>query len=353
MLSKNLKYYRLRKGLSKKALAEKCGVSPMMMTYYEQGQRKPSAEVLKAMAAALGVKVLDFLKAGNSSLVFRHGAFRAARSLGARQQELVRASVEEHFGRFFTAAEILGGEVLPPAPECHQQPLSEDAEENARRLRECLGFPLLGPLPGLIEALENRGVLVCLIDIGSSEFPGVNGFAGERPFIALNAAMGVERMRSTIAHELAHLMFRWPQVTSESDSKKAAKTADAIAGAFLMPGEDLKRELGLRRKAVTRDWTMVCREYGVSMALLVARARLAGVIGAAAARDFRMRAERTGCRQSGPQRARAGESPRLFERFVYRAVNEGLISVQKGAELLKAPYDEVAAHCGFDDFDAA
>ena len=37
--------------------------------------------------------------------------------------------------------------------------------------------------------------------------------------------------------------------------------------------------------------------------------------------------------------------PTLFAQLVYRAVNENEISIQKGAELLKMPYDTVAANC--------
>ncbi|MBR2760267.1 MAG: hypothetical protein IKD66_03760 [Solobacterium sp.] len=38
----------------------------------------------------------------------------------------------------------------------------------------------------------------------------------------------------------------------------------------------------------------------------------------------------------------------LFEQLVYRAVNEEDISVQRGAELLRVPYDKVLAMQGFD-----
>lgn len=41
----------------------------------------------------------------------------------------------------------------------------------------------------------------------------------------------------------------------------------------------------------------------------------------------------------------------LFSQLVFRAVSENEISVQKGAELLKQPYDFVANQCfAADDF---
>ena len=52
MFSKNLKYYRLKNKLSKKALAEMIKVTPMTITHYENGDRMPTAENLNALAGA-------------------------------------------------------------------------------------------------------------------------------------------------------------------------------------------------------------------------------------------------------------------------------------------------------------
>ena len=44
MFNKNLKYYRLKKNMSKKELASLIGVTPMAITYYESGERKPNMD---------------------------------------------------------------------------------------------------------------------------------------------------------------------------------------------------------------------------------------------------------------------------------------------------------------------
>ena len=51
MFSKNSKFYRLRKQMSKKELADRVNVSSMAITNYEKGDRKPSMEILQALAA--------------------------------------------------------------------------------------------------------------------------------------------------------------------------------------------------------------------------------------------------------------------------------------------------------------
>ena len=75
MFSKNLKYFRLKKGLTKKALADQANVSPMTITNYESGKRKPDMETLKGLAEVLEVRVSDFLAVRNEDMMFVHGEF--------------------------------------------------------------------------------------------------------------------------------------------------------------------------------------------------------------------------------------------------------------------------------------
>lgn len=341
MFSKNLKYYRLKKHMSKKELGEKANVTAMAITHYENGDRKPNMEILKALAAALDVRVSDFLIVRDENLTFTHGEFRRNSSLLVSQQEYIRESVEEYFSRFMAVVEILGGDVLPAAPVCHTIHMSMNPEEDAAALRKHIGFAEDGPVEDLIGKLENKGILVCECDPDNSSFSGMNGSVNGRPYIVLNPCMNSERYRSTAIHELAHLMFDWPENLKHKDIEQ---TATAISGAFLFPQTDVVRELGIHRSAVTNDMIPVAKEYGISMLLLVKRAELCGVLKPAVAKDFYVRASQAGWRTAEPSRIET-EQPALFEQLVYRAVNEGDISVQRGAELLNVPYDSVQSMC--------
>lgn len=345
MFCKNLTYYRLKKQMSKKELAERIHVTPMTITNYENGSRKPSMELLKALATELDVKVSDFLAVRNQNLVFSHGEFRKNSTLIKRQQEYVQESVEEYFSRFMTAVEILGGDVLPIPPACHALPLLNDDEQNAIALRQHLGIACDGPVDDLIGKLENKGILIYVFDIANAKFSGRNGFVNERPYIVLNKNMNPERNRSTLVHELAHLMFVWPEEMAESDIEKRAT---AISGAFLFPESDAVRELGVRRRFVSKDMLNIAKEYGISMMLLVKRSEICGIISAAVAKDFFVNAAMHGWRTSEPTRI-APEVPTLFEQLVYRAVNEEEISLQRGAELLKVPYSRIVEQCCFNE----
>jgi len=345
MFSKNLKYYRLKNSLSKKELAERINVSSMTITNYESGSRKPSIEIMRQLARELSVRVADFLAVRDENLVFCHGEFRKNTTLSATQQDYIRESVEEYLNRFMTAVEILGGDVLPIAPAIHTLSLSDDDECNAQLLRKHLNLAPDGPIDNLIGILENKGILVLHSDIESSKFSGMNGRVNDRPYVVINPTMTTERNRSTIVHELAHLMFIWPD---NMDDKSVEKKATAISGAFLFPKNDVIRELGVRRNAVANDMILTATEYGISMFLLVTRARVSSVITESVATDFYIKASAHGWRTNEPTRIMS-EKPSLFEQLVFRAISENDISMQKGAELLKMPYAEVATHCCFSE----
>jgi len=345
MFNKNLKYYRLKKSMTKKELAEKVNLSPMAISNYENGNRKPDMEQLNKLARVLNVNISDFLAVRNDKVEFHHGDFRKNSTLSNTQQEYIREAVEEYCNRFMTIIEILGGEVLPSSPATGILQLSGDSEKDALNLRKHLNLAVDGPIDNLTEILENKGILIYSFEIKNDKFSGINGFVSGRPYIVINNNMSPERNRSTIAHELAHLMFEWPE---EMQDKKIEDFATAISGAFLFSKTDAIRELGIRRTSVSKDMLLVAKEYGISMFLLIKRAHLIKIISDRVAKDFYIMASKAGWRKNEPTQIER-ERPALFEQLVYRAINENDISVQKGAELLKVPYDEIVSKCCFNE----
>ena len=343
MLGKNLKYYRLRNNMTKKALADAVGISPMAITNYENDSRRPSMEIIKKLAEALNIRVTDFLSGTESNLSFSHDKFRKGSNLGSMNQEYIREAVEEYFGRFFQVVSFLGGlKVLQPAPKVKKIPWTDDAEMAAKKLREYLGIPASGPIDNLVEVLENKGILVFFMDMDNPYFSGMNGTVNNIPYIVINRRMSPARIRSTIVHEVAHFAFEWPVDLSD---KEEENIATAVSGAFLFPKDDAIRELGYKRSSISKAMTMTCKEYGISMYMLAKRARICGIINDSVEKVFYINAGKAGWRKAEPDWGIVKEEPTLFEQLVYRAVSEEEISVQKGAELLKTSYESVAKAC--------
>jgi len=344
MFKKNLEYYRLRKHLSKKELADACGISAMAITNYEKGDRLPSSSIMKNLAKALDIKVLDLLSSRGGKVIFSKAEYRKSSSLNKNDEKLIWSSVSDYFERFYSIVDILGENVLPSFLDTHTLPLSNDDEENSSALREYLQMPRLGPIKNLVESLENNGILVYFCDVDNDGFLGLNGFANQRPFIVANKNMSDERNRSTIAHELAHLFFDWEN-SPYHEEKEIERKATAIAGAFLFPKSDAQRELGLKRRYVSMDMSSVCKEYGISMYLLVKRAELLGIIGSASSKKFYIWANAHGWKKNEPSWFDYKEESSLFEQFVKRAIAEEEISYQKGSELLRMPIKELMEQC--------
>lgn len=341
MFGKNLKYYRLKKGLKKKDLAYMCGLTPMAVSNYESGKRRPDIEIINKLAKALDIHVVDFLAPRNSSLLFDHREFRKHSVLTKVQQDYVRESVEEYFNRFFNAVDCLGEASMPDPPKCNWIKIDSDIEKNAQNLRSALDLQKEGPIDELVGILENKGFLIYEMDIDNIHFSGMNGFVGKYQYIVINKNMRPERKRTTIVHELAHLMFLW-----DGDDDENEKKATAIAGAFLITKNDLIRELGIRRTSITKDMNMVCDEYGISMYLLVKRAAQVGIVSISLERAFYIWANKVNFKQIEPIHAKSYKDPQLFKQLVFRAVNEEGVNMQRGAELLQVPVSEIKEFCG-------
>lgn len=96
---------------------------------------------------------------------------------------------------------------------------------------------------------------------------------------------------------------------------------------------------------MTRDMTLVCKEYGISTYLLATRASQAGILSESAAKDFFIKANKVHWRTDEPEWDIKKEEANLFEQLVLRAVNEEGLGVQRAAELLKVPSSEVEKNC--------
>ena len=345
MFEKNLKYYRLKNKMTRKALAEAIGVTPMAISNYESGKRRPSMDTIKLLAEVLHVTITDFLACNDTGLQFSHGKFKKSTTLGLMDQEYILESVEEYFSRFFQVVSILGGQdILAQSPKSGLIPWNDNIDEAASQLRKYLGIPKYGPINNLVEILENNGILVFFIDYESDDFAGLNGTVNEIPYIVINSNMSPLKIRYTIVHEVAHFAFNWPDNLSEVEEEQ---NVNDISGAFLFTREDAIRELGIKRSCISKAMTITCVEYGIGIYMLTRRARLNEIINDSAEKDFYSKASKMGWRNNEPDWGIQKETPNLFKQLVYRAVTEEEISVQKGAELLQTSYESVLQNCYF------
>jgi Zn-dependent peptidase ImmA (M78 family) len=123
------------------------------------------------------------------------------------------------------------------------------------------------------------------------------------------------------------------------------KAANGFAGAFLVPGAEVTKELGPHRTWLEpQELCALKRTCGLSIQGWMHRAHDLGIL--SDARHLRMVRyfSAQGWRKKEPCEAYPREQPKLFEQLVFRALAEDCIRESKAAELLKRALPEFRAY---------
>ena len=332
MLGKNIKYYRIQKDYSQQELADLVGVQKMTISNYENEKREPDVEMVKRICKVLGVPLSRFMayKPLRGSEIVLNGSFRKSENLSSMQEQKIIGQIQYALERYLEIADIIGTGCIGMLDTFDTLICKKNNDDNAAAMRNILGFSTRGAISNLIQTLEDANVFFVQINIAESDFSGYSCWYKSVPIIAYNGMMSVERQRFTIAHELVHLLFDKQQMLSE-------KEVDDIAGRFLLPTEDCKRELGTKRKNIsTADIRFLHDEYGVSGACVALRAKQSGVI------NYESYKKVSDCKIES---CREREIPKRFLQLVCRAYNEEEISISKVSELLDVSYAQAEKLC--------
>ena len=336
MIGRRLRVARAAAGLSLRDLEARIGgrVTAQAISKYERDESVPGSGVLIALADALRVSV-DHLT-GDPDVILEAIEFRKKTLTSRREEAQVEAQVVHLLERYLTIETLLGLASREwDQPREAPYPIREvqDAEYAARGLRTDwkLGAD---PIPNLVELLEGRGIKVLSIDLTTID--GLTARvrragAAAASVVVVNRTTWGERQRFTLAHELGHMVL---QVAPRVDGEKAAHR---FAGAFVMPAETLRAEVGAHRRSIGWSELFALKQlFGVSVQALAFRCRDLGIFDKALFQRLYREFSRLGWR-SPPYREphpRSGEEPRRFERLCLRALAEGAISEAKAAELL-------------------
>ena len=343
MLDQRLKIIRTSSGLSLRDLSAKIDnlVTPQAISNYERGKSTPDSRVLMALAEALGVSVRYLMR--GQKVVLGGVEFRKMSLRSRRRQARVEAAVLHLLDRYLFVEELL---CLPTVtcnkPRAAPWPVVEDAAEAEQAASGLRGYWGLGvePVANLAELLERQGIKTLATDLKN-----VDTLAGSAQrkngevatVIVVNQAWPGERQRLALARELGHMLLA---ISPGVSSRIAARR---FAGAFLMPAETLRAEIGARRKQVTWGELLALKQvFGASLSALVYRCRDLRVFGRSLSKRLFDELSAQGWRD--PPYAEPGSLPAeaagRLKRLCYRAVEEDVISQSRAAELLEIPaYD--------------
>lgn len=337
MIGQRLKLARAAAGLSLRDLQAQIGnrVTAQAIGKYERNESMPSSGVLIALCAALGVTE-DYLL-GDQELVLEGVEFRKKTITSQREEAQVQAQVLHLFERYLMVEELLGLSVEWDKPREAPYPIhnENEAENAAAGLRAHWGLGS-DPIPSLVELLEERGIKV--LSIKADKIDGLTAQVRRPnrpglPVIVINSTDWGERKRFNLAHELGHMVV---EVGQHVD---AERVAHRFAGAFLMPADALRGEVGKHRTSISlAELARLKKIFGASFQAITYRCKDLGIFSDALFRTLFNEFTRRGWRSPPYQEAGALpaklEEPSRLKALCYRAVAEGAISESRAAELL-------------------
>lgn len=334
MLGERLKRARIKAGLSMENLVQQANniVTKQAISQYEKGQKVPSSTVLLKLAKSLNVGVDYFFR--QMSIEIGQVDFRKHSSFGAKQQEMLKERVKDELERYIELEEILGSNKIFENPlKDFKIAIVEDAEKAANKLREAwnLGFD---EISNIMQILELNEIKVIYIEEDSLRFNGLCGYPKDfnHPFIVLNSneKLPLDRKRFTAAHELGHLLLE-NNITSNDNHESIA---NRFAGAFLLPEEIIKNEIGEKRTSIALKEVVSLKEkYKISIQAIMYRLKDLNIISEAKYKSFAIANRRQKYDEVYSLKNEKNETINRFENLSTRAYSEGLISLSKYAEL--------------------
>lgn len=342
ILGERLRQARKARGWSLATLAEAAGgvVTRQALYKYEKGQDIPRSGVLLALAQAMGVTVDYFFRPSSSLVTLSELACRKRSGLGKRNLDAIRAQIKDRIERWLELESFFPPRRFAQFLYSPENLLAierlEDVENLAKDIRSRLSLGL-APIENLTELLEDSGIKVFQWPGQEGKFGGFSCWANnDIPVIVVKAKLSGDRQRSSLAHELGHLVMN---PAAGLDPEIAARR---FSGAFLVPDLVARRELGAKRhKLELPELLTLKRKYGMSIQQWIYRAKDLGIIteGYAASLFRFFRAQSWHIREPGeplPEEA----SSRL-KRLAIQAVAEDLVSPARAAELSGISVDEL------------
>ena len=339
IFGQRVKRARIMRGLSMEKLSLAMGkaISRMSISKYERGEVYPTSSNLLLLAEALQLPVDYFFREPN--YLVEAIKFRKRSTLGETKSKMIKERVIDVVERYCEIEDICAD--FRPFKSLPQNLISDKTEalKAAGQLRKRWDLGLDG-IVSVSELLEENGIKVVEIE-EHPKFDGLSLIVYEHlPVIVLNTSFSSERRRFTAFHELAHLLLKFSPSLSEKECEALCNT---FANEMLLPGDVFKSLVGQRRSKITiPELLAIQRQFGISVDALMYKAKEMGIISERSYRQHCIDKNRDKeLKEVVEQSHWEEESASRFERLVYRALSDSLISFSKAASLLNSPIEEI------------
>ena len=342
---------RAARGMSAVTLSDLLKVSPQSISKYENGHQSPKPSVLTTISRHLDFPVSYFTRKpfGEESFpVFWRG--RLSAPVGMQDRAKVRLTwlteIINYLNQFFDFP-ILS---LPEIPVGEIDLVDANfMDSTATAIRKSLGLSL-GPLPDMIEKLEDRGVFVSRIHVRADKLDAFSRWSDVLglPLIVLGRdKSSAVRQRFDLLHELSHLIIH-KNINQTTLNKKASykaveKQADMLASTLLLPEKEFLDEL----YSPSLDGFLALKErWGVSVGAMIMRSKSLGVVTDDQYSRLWINYNRRGWRKNEPLDGKIRkEEPHLIRRSFELLISEKVQSVSEIKAALPFPLEDLEEVC--------
>ncbi len=343
IFGERLRRARIMRNLSMDGLCEKIGkaVSKQAISKYEKGESLPGSHILILLSQALEVKPDYFFRESNFAI--SNIEFRKKAKMGAKQVEAIKEQIRDVVERYLEIEEIWN---YTPSFSNPVKEMSVSSEEDVyavvKKVKEAWNVGEDGIL-SITELLESKNVKIVEITADSS-FDGLSGYVNNdenMPFVVLNKAFDVERLRFTGLHELGHLVMN---MSDEIDKKEKEKLCNLFASEMLISSDTFYDYIGKSRSDISmRELKALQAAFGISVDALMFKAKTLAVISESKHTSFCIRKNKSQAFKKAVEESiyRGTEESNRFDRLVYKALASDMISFSKAAVLLNEPLEDV------------
>lgn len=363
-LGSRLAALRERAGFSQDDVATILGQPRPVISDWERGTRRPNSHQMVRLGAVYRVP-LDELsgtperpRPDFERLLFRDAAER----LDPRgKYEIQRfLSFMDAYGDFLSALREPPGLERAPFSVSEGFAAKEDIRRKAEQARSFfnLGAGPVGDLAGIADLAR---IAVYFAPLGSDLKGTVSGafLPHERVGFSflVNAETTPGRRQFTLAHEIGHALFHGDRLYVDYYGRRegAERFANAFASEFLVPAQSLRatvEALGLTKVADPAAVVHLQRLFRVSYSMMLVRLKAANLVSATALDRLKAvhpvrLAERLGYPVEAdewfqdPDRWGLNRFPRRFLRLLWRALEEGVVTISGAASLTGLAQEDI------------
>lgn len=322
---------RLRRGLTKTALARELGLMPKTLSKYENDGAPVNR--LVDLAEVLHFPESYFLREQAPHLELQDVSFRA----GTRVSVKARSAALSSGRHGIELSEWIHAQLKLPARDI---PRIENTtpEEAALLLRQEWGLGTK-PLPNLVQLCESRGCRMMGLPKMAESVDAFSTWYEAEPYIFLARRRSPEGVRFDIAHELGHLVMHSAGASFEMNSAQE-QAADRFASEFLMPATEVAYYLPA---VPTVDAIFEVKKYFRVSALAMARkAFTLGRLGEWSHRQTVAELSKRGFRTGEPDGIVGYERSRVFD-FLFSAERSRTCSPTSLAQEFSIPLGDIQA----------